>query len=253
MILLVSGSEVEHLPARHPLILHLLQRILHGRSVGEFEFGRQFGQRLQHEAPLGHSGMRELQPVEVKRAAIVPEDVHIQRARAPAVFGPHPAGVPFEAVKRGQQPAGIEPGLDLDHQFEEISLLFEAHGSSFIEMRVGDYPGFFQAVEFLDGARQNMARVALIRAETKKYPRAFLRAFRIRHGHVCFHYLATSTATPTDSRRRGIGGRGFLTLTSARSTGKFSIMASATVLASASSRLYERLVAVAQITSTTSP
>ena len=72
--------------------------------------------------------------------AVHPEHVHVQRPRAPPLL-PDPLGGPFEASALGQEPAGVEGGVELDDEVQEGGLLGPAHRIRLVDGRHGDHVG----------------------------------------------------------------------------------------------------------------
>src|SRR3954462_8814268 len=78
------------------------------------------GERLQDEAPLFQSVMRDVQTARTKAAAAPQSDVDIQHARPPMLPGPPPE-LAFHRLNSGQHRDGLEIALDQRHGIGEVA------------------------------------------------------------------------------------------------------------------------------------
>ena len=90
------------------------KRILHLDS-GNHQFGRELGERHQHEGALEHARVRQRQFTPVEPYVVVGEQIEVQRTRPPMpLMGAVAAELFLDPMQRGKQPMRIEPGVDLE-------------------------------------------------------------------------------------------------------------------------------------------
>jgi hypothetical protein len=101
---------------------------------------RQVSQRGQHERALGPPRVRDHEVGLVDRDAVDPDDVDVERPRAPALR-PHALGVGLQRWQTASSSRGGQLGLQLDDEVEEPALIRATHRVGLVDGRHRDDRG----------------------------------------------------------------------------------------------------------------